>query len=65
MQSGLLDKLHALESSQDQCKKSLTDFLDGKRRQFPRFYFTSEADLLDLLSNSSQPSKVLEQVFKL
>ena len=25
------------------------DFLDGKRRQFQRFYFTSEADLLDLL----------------
>lgn len=65
LQPGLLDKLHALEGAQDQCKKALSDFLDGKRRQFPRFYFTSEADLLDLLSNSSQPSKVLAQVDKI
>lgn len=62
LQSGLLDRLNSLQKQQDQCKKSLSDFLDGKRRQFPRFYFTSEADLLDLLSNSSQPVRVLEQV---
>ena len=64
-QPGLLEKLNGLESEQDRCKKSLSDFLDGKRRQFPRFYFTSEADLLDILSNSSQPSKVLDQVDKI
>jgi hypothetical protein len=40
------------------CKKALADFLDGRRRQFPRYYFTSEADLLDILSNGSQPKKV-------
>ena len=62
LQPDLLDKLSDLERKQEQCKKSLSDFLDGKRRQFPRFYFMSEADLLDLLSNSSQPSRVLEQV---
>jgi len=64
-QAGLLDKLKGLESKQEQCKKSLSEFLDGKRRQFPRFYFMSEADLLDLLSNSSQPAKVLTQVDKI
>eukprot|EP01032_Pedospumella_encystans_P015170 gene15170-17374_t len=64
-QPGLLDTLHGLEADQDRCKKSLSDFLDGKRRQFPRFYFTSEADLLDILSNSSQPHKVLDQVDKI
>jgi dynein heavy chain len=62
---GLMDKLQALEVKQDLCKKSLSEFLDGKRRQFPRFYFMSEADLLDLLSNSSQPTKVLVQVDKI
>ena len=41
------------------CKKALNDFLDGRRRQFPRFYFMSEADLLDVLSNGSQPHKIL------
>ena len=39
------------------CKKSLNDFLDAKRRIFPRFYFTSEADLLDILSNGSNPPR--------
>jgi dynein heavy chain len=61
-QAGLLDKLQQLEKNQDACKKSLSEFLDSKRRQFPRFFFMSEADLLDMLSNSSQPAKVLQQV---
>ena len=64
-QSGLAKKLEDLEKKQDQCKKSLSEFLDGKRRQFPRFYFMSESDLLDLLSNSSQPAKVLQHVDKI
>ncbi len=63
-QAGLLDKLMDLEKQQEKCKKSLSDFLDGKRRQFPRFYFMSEADLLTLLSNSSSPGKVLALVSK-
>eukprot|EP01035_Chromulina_nebulosa_P019235 gene19235-25086_t len=53
------------ENRQDECKKSLSEYLDGKRRQFPRFYFMSEADLLDLLSNSSQPDKVLKHIDKI
>ena len=65
MQSGLFDKLLSLEKSQDKCKKSLAEFIDGKRRQFTRFYFMSEADLLDLLSNSSSPQKVLVHVDKI
>jgi len=63
-QSGLLSKLESLQSDQEVCKKSLSDFLDGKRRQFPRFYFTSEADLLDILSNGSMPEKIMKHVDK-
>ena len=63
-ESGLLDKLHEIQQKQDECKKRLSEFLDGKRRQFPRFFFMSEADVLNLLSNSSPPAKVLEQVCK-
>lgn len=33
--------------------------MDGRRRQFPRYYFVSEADLLDILSNGSDPNKIL------
>ena len=31
----------------DVCKKSFVDFLDRRCRQFPRYYFVSEADMLD------------------
>ena len=63
-QSGLLGKLESLQNEQEICKKSLSDFLDGKRRLFPRFYFTSEADLLDILSNGSMPAKIMRHVDK-
>ena len=49
----------------DLCKKSLADFLDGRRRQFPRYYFTSEAYLLDILSNGSVPEKVMVHTSKI
>lgn len=55
---GLLKHLERIQEQLELCKKSLADFLDGRRRQFPRYYFTSEADLLDILSNGSIPSKV-------
>ena len=38
--------------------------MDGKRRKFARFYFVSEADLLDILSNGSQPKMILRHVDK-
>jgi dynein heavy chain len=62
---GLLGSLESTQSQLDICKKSLADFLDGRRRQFPRFYFTSEADLLDILSNGSQPAKIMVHVSKI
>lgn len=32
--------------------------MESKRRAFPRFYFVSTADLLDILSNGNNPAKV-------
>ena len=58
-QDGLLQRLESAQEMLDMCKKALADFLDGRRRQFPRYYFTSEADLLDILSNGSTPEKVM------
>ena len=63
-QDKLLKRLESIQSQLEICKKSLSDFLDGRRRQFPRYYFTSEADLLDILSNGSQPEKVLKHTSK-
>ena len=57
---GCYGKLENVNERLSQCKKSLKDFLSGKQRIFPRFYFVSEAQLLDLLSNGSQPHKIMK-----
>jgi dynein heavy chain len=36
----------------------LEAYLEEKRKNFPRFYFLSNPDLLSLLSNQSDPKKV-------
>ena len=61
---GLYDELENITKELDRCEKALSDFLDGKRRQFPRFYFVSKSDLLDILSNGSQPRKIMVHVSK-
>ena len=40
------------------CEKALAEYLDMKRLAFPRFYFISSADLLDILSNGTNPHLV-------
>ena len=40
------------------CKKALNDYMESKRRAFPRFYFVSSSDLLDILSNGNNPARV-------
>ena len=62
---GLFALLEDTEARLNLCKRSLMDFLDAKRTQFPRFYFMSEADLLDVLSNGSTPSKIVHHVTKI
>jgi dynein heavy chain len=39
--------------------------MEGKRRAFPRFYFVSTNDLLDILSNGNNPSKVMKHMPKI
>ena len=46
------------------CRKALANFLEQKRRKFPRFYFVSEVDLLDILSNGTNPASILKHVPK-
>ncbi len=56
-----------LENIQDRlsvCEKALAEYLETKRLAFPRFYFISSSDLLDILSKGNQPVKVrCEQVW--
>ena len=39
--------------------------MDSKRRAFPRFYFVSPADLLDILSNGNNPAKIMVHMPKI
>jgi hypothetical protein len=47
------------------CEKALQEYLDTKRLAFPRFYFVSSADLLDILSNGNNPHVVAKSLSKL
>lgn len=52
---GLIAKLEQMESDLELCEKDLADFLEAKKRIFPRFYFLSTTMLLDILSNGNRP----------
>ncbi|XP_077022232.1 dynein axonemal heavy chain 17 isoform X3 [Tamandua tetradactyla] len=62
---GLYDKLEALKKSLAVCEKALAEYLETKRLAFPRFYFVSSADLLDILSNGNDPVEVGRHLSKL
>ena len=47
------------------CEKALNKFLDDKRKAFPRFYFVSVNDLLDILSNGNNPYKINKHMSKI
>ncbi|KAH8251731.1 hypothetical protein KR038_005556 [Drosophila bunnanda] len=47
------------------CEKALNDYLETKRLAFPRFYFISAADLLDILSNGNNPQVIDRHLIKL
>ena len=37
------------------------DYLEQKKKAFPRFYFVANGALLDILSNGNKPLKALEE----
>ncbi|KAI8425206.1 hypothetical protein MSG28_007028, partial [Choristoneura fumiferana] len=63
--AGLLDKLEELMKNLNLCEKALNDYLETKRLAYPRFYFVSSADLLDILSNGNNPPAVGRHLTKL
>lgn len=62
---GLVDALDILQKELVLCEKALAEYLEAKRLAFPRFYFVSSSDLLDILSNGNQPEIVARHLTKL
>jgi dynein heavy chain len=48
----LLESLTRISESLDVIEKQLEDYLEVKRRVFPRFYFLSNDELLEILAKS-------------
>ncbi|KAK2582958.1 hypothetical protein KPH14_009015 [Odynerus spinipes] len=61
----LLERLEELEKQLGICENALFNYLETKRLAYPRFYFVSSADLLDILSNGSNPELVCKHLSKL
>jgi len=55
-----LEQLTVMSNSIKRCEKSLNEYLEGKKKSFPRFYFLSNQSLLTILSNGTNPPKVCE-----
>ena len=62
---GLAEQLEVIQAQLSLCEKALAEYLETKRLAFPRFYFASSNDLLDILSNGNQPLKVAKHLTKL
>ena len=46
----------------EKCEKALNEYLEVKKGIFPRFYFVSNAALLDILSNGNNPPKIMPHI---
>lgn len=55
---GMLDSLNAMDEKLDRIQKSLDEYLETKRQAFPRFYFLSNDDLLEILGQARDPQAV-------
>lgn len=53
--SGLPEKLSEMSAKLEEIQKALDMYLETKRQIFPRFYFLSNDDVLEILGQSQNP----------
>ena len=54
----MLETLNDMNIKLEEIQKSLDMYLETKRQIFPRFYFLSNDDLLEILGQSKNPEAV-------
>ena len=57
--------LNTIDDTLTTCQKKLTEYLEGKKKLFARFFFISNTDLIDILSKGSDPVAVMRHMSKI
>eukprot|EP00755_Sulcionema_specki_P008991 Sspe_Gene.42439::Locus_20597_Transcript_1_1_Confidence_1.000_Length_6302::g.42439::m.42439/K10413/DYNC1H; dynein heavy chain 1, cytosolic len=62
---GVAEKLGGLLRKLQGIQKALGDYLENQRRDFPRFYFVGDEDLLEIIGHSKEPQAVQKHFKKM
>lgn len=62
--NGLEKKLEDMDEKLEHIQKNLDDYLKLKRQNFPRFFFLSNEDLLEIMGQSKDPNPMNKHVKK-